>query len=352
MPTGPRPPPFRRAPHAILALAIVLFGAVPSTATDALLLRISVENVPEHFQARMVRRFSELVARGSNGSLIVEFYDSAKLYRDSDVVTALARGDVEMAVPGIWQFDRSVPATAALMLPSTFGRNGKTMRALVDGPFGRAVDSRISAALSCVVIGNWLDLGGVAVFSRTKPIRTADDFVGLKVRVAGGRGNEERMRELGALPVSISSPDLPSFLDRGLVDAVLSTWETIASAGLDAHGLKYAFADDEYYPFYIPIVNAAFWNRLTEAQRRLITDTWAELLPEARATAVGAQVSARTTLEKRGLVVEVPAAKTIDAMRSSLLAQEGPMASRLGVPSDMLTMLERELADMTSGTDD
>ncbi len=312
-------------------------------------MRISVENVPSHFQAQMVRRFSELVAERSKGSLVVEFYDNARLYRDSDVVTAIARGDVEMAVPGIWQFDRSVPATAALMLPSTFGRRSETMRALVDGALGKAIDARVESALSCVVLGGWLDLGGVAIFSRTRPLTKAADFVGLKIRVAGGRGNEERMRALGALPVSIPSPDLPSFLDNGLVDALLSTWETVASAGLDGHGLKYGFADNEYYPFYIPIVNAVFWNRLSEDQKTILAETWSELLPMARETAVAAQTSARQLLAKRGLRVELPDAPTIESIRTSLMSREDQMAATLGVPPDMLELLRSQLVLIKSG---
>ncbi|HUX38617.1 MAG TPA: TRAP transporter substrate-binding protein DctP [Rectinemataceae bacterium] len=333
----------------LISFVILLVSSLPAAAEDRLLLRISVENVPSHFQAQMVRRFSELVAERSKGSLVVEFYDGAKLYRDADVVTAIARGDVEMAVPGIWQFDRSVPATAALMLPSTFGRRSETMRALVDGALGRAIDARVESALSCVVIGGWLDLGGVAIFSRTRPLTKAADFVGLKIRVAGGRGNEERMRALGAFPVAIPSPDLPSFLDNGLVDALLSTWETVASAGLDAHGLRFAFADNEYYPFYIPIVNAAFWKKLSGEQRALLADTWSELLPKARETAVAAQAGARDALAKRGLRIELPDASTIESIRASLMAKEDRMAARLGVSAEMLELLRSQILLIKSG---
>jgi len=305
-------------------------------------MRISVENGASHFQARTVQRFAELVARRSEGALLVEFYDGARLFRDADVVAALGRGDVEMAVPGIWQFDKAVPETAVLMLPSAYARPIGLMRRLADGPLGAALGERISATVGARVIGRWLDLGYAHLFA-SKPIGRIEDLRGVTVRVAGGRANEERMRALGAEPVAISQKDLPAYLDRGLVGAVLTTFETVASAGLDGHGLKAAFVDSEYYPFYIPLVASSFWERLSPALRKTIAEAWEELLPAAREESTRAQEAARAGLAARGMRIGAPSAAETEAIRRELVAREDGMAGRLGVPERMLSLLRDEI---------
>ena len=79
----------------------------------------------------------------------------------------------EMAVPGIWQFDRIVPDTGAFMLPRMYGRTWLECRAAADGALGTYVRGRIEAAAPLVVVGRWLDTGHGHIFSTGKGIRSA-----------------------------------------------------------------------------------------------------------------------------------------------------------------------------------
>lgn len=327
-----------------MAGALLPWILAPSAADERLLMRISVENVASHFQARTVQRFSEILSVKSSGTIIVDFRPAARFFRDADVATALARGDVEMAVPGIWQFDRNIPDTAALMLPSVYARPTEMMRALVDGPLGSSLNEAIEKGLDVKVLGKWLDLGYGQLFGVGKPIARIADIKGRTIRVAGGRGNEERIRSLGASPVSIPSPDLPNYLGKGLVDGILSTFETVDSAGLDGLGLRSALEDNEYYPFYVPLLSSAFWKRLTPAQRSLVTSAWDEVIGPAREEARAAQTAARARLVERGMRVTVPSPSETEATRISLISQEDGMASRLGVTPAILTLLREQLA--------
>ena len=329
------------------ALSILLSLLIPTfvaTAQTPLLCRVSVENPASHFQARAVRQFTVLLAERSKGVLRVEFYDTAKLYRDADAVSALAAGQVEIIVPGIWQLDRFVPETAALMLPSTYAQPQSVIRALVDGPFGESLSASIGKVLGAVVLGPWLDVGYGQLFSSARPIRTIGELGGKRIRVAGGKANEERIRALGGTAVSISMQDLPSYLERGLLDGILSTYETIDSARLDGQGIKWVLEDNEYYPYYVPLAGAHFWTKLTPELKELVVRTWNEIVGPAREESIRAQLAAKKNLQSRGLVVYQPTEEELKVTRRKLLDAENAIALRLNIPAETIGLLRSEIA--------
>jgi TRAP-type C4-dicarboxylate transport system substrate-binding protein len=67
------------------------------------------------------------------------------------------------------------------------------------------------------VFGFYLALNSYNIMSR-KPIRTIDDFKGLKIRALGDQA--ALFKKLGAVPVSVTAPEIYTALERGLFDAV------------------------------------------------------------------------------------------------------------------------------------
>lgn len=321
-------------------LTFILVAGCGVAAQPKIPFVISVENVSAHFQAKATREFAEKLAARSAGELDVRYYDSATLYRDTEVVKKVAKGEVACAFPGLWQLDEMVPDTAVFMLPSVYGRSIAQMRALADGPLGALVSKRIEEALGVVVIGPWLDVGYGQLFGARKDIKGAGDIRGKRIRVAGGRGNEERIRALGASPVLIPSSDLPAYLKGGLLDGLLSTYDTVDSAALDKQGLRSVLEDREYYPFYLPIVSRAVWDAMSPKSRETVIACWREVVGPARDGSAVVQAKAKARLVARGLTVSVPSEEEIDRTRALLLAKEGEIAVRLSVSDEALGLLE------------
>jgi TRAP-type C4-dicarboxylate transport system substrate-binding protein len=67
------------------------------------------------------------------------------------------------------------------------------------------------------VFGFCLSLNACNIMSR-KPIRTVDDFKGLRIRAVGDQA--ALFKRLGAIPVSVTAPEIYTALERGLFDAV------------------------------------------------------------------------------------------------------------------------------------
>lgn len=318
--------------------ALLMLAAMASVHAQPL-FRISVENTDDHVQTRAVARFAEALAARTEGQLRVEFFSNARLFRDRDVVPALADGKVEMAVPGTWQLDRFEPSVGVLLLPAFYGRDRAFLYERFAGPLGDELDRRIERATGTVVAGRWIDLGPIHLFTVDAPIRSHDDIAGLRIRYAGGVVNEMRLAALGADPQLIPWPELPQRLEQGDVAGVLTSFETVASASLWERGIKHAFADAQYFGRYVPLVSRTFWNRISPELREVISDTWNEFADLAREEAARAQDRARDVLAEHGVSIVVPDPAELDRARSRLMAQQDEMIGQLGLDPAVVDLL-------------
>lgn len=323
------------------AIAIASIAAQSSAQPAAVpVFRISLENTADHTQVIAVQRFADALAQRTAGELRVEVYTDAQLFRDRDVVRALYDGKVEMAVPGTWQLDRFEPSVGALLLPAFYGRPASFLNEQVDGEFGAEISRRIEASTGTVVLGDWIDLGAIHLFTVDTPIRRHEDIAGLRLRYAGGVVNELRLAALEANPVLIAWPDFPAHLRAGDVDGVLTSYETVASAALWEDGISYAFEDAQYFGRYVPLVSPGFWRRIPDRLRRIIARTWDEHVEIAREDAARAQAHAKETLRSHGVSIVVPTEQEIVAARRRLLGAQPEMIERLGLDAEIVSMME------------
>ena len=125
---------------------------------------------------------------------------------------------------------------------------------------------------------------GAGIFWNAKrPIRTIEDFAGLKIRVGGGIAADVA-NALGAIAVSKPAPESYELLSTGVVDGVMFPGESIVSFKLDKI-VKFAtaFPGGLYSDSHAVIMNEAAWNKISKADQ----DAISAISGEALARAVG-----------------------------------------------------------------
>jgi TRAP-type C4-dicarboxylate transport system substrate-binding protein len=318
----------------------------PATPMTVPVMRISVENSESHVHTRVVRAFTERLQERLAGRLDVRLFTDGELFRDTDIPVALSQGRVEMAVPGIWHLDRYVPDVSLFLLPMFYGAPPDVSHRLGDGETGQIINSRIELRLSVEVIGRWIDLGYVHIFSNRNPVTGYPDLSGRVIRVAGGRANEMRIAALGAKPVVVAWQDLPFRLGRETLDGVLTSYETVVSAGLWEHGIVGAFEDRQYFARYLPMVSREFWLRLDPEVRRIIREAWDEGVETARAEAARAQRLAKEEAINAGVVVYVPNHNEKNEAWTRLLSHQARIVENLRIDESLVERAMQELADV------
>jgi TRAP-type C4-dicarboxylate transport system substrate-binding protein len=321
-----------------------LLLATAAAAQDAPRLRLSTENAADHLQTQIVSRFAERVRQNAGGRLIVDFQHGARLFRDADVVRALRLGQIEMAVPGIWQLDRVEPSFALFLLPQFYGLGSAANYRVRDGALGRLASERLATNLPLYVLGRWIDLGFAHVFTIDPPVQAVEDLAGLRIRVPGGEPNLWRLSELGARAQVIPWPDVPNALNLRTVNGLVSTYESVDNAGLMRLGLRYAYEDQAYFAQYVPLVAGPFWNRLDPSLRQLLANSWEAEVDEGRALAAREQIEARARLVAQGLRIATPSVTALAETRRRLVARQGSLVTALGIDPALVAMAAELIA--------
>ncbi len=218
--------------------------------------------------SRGMARIIEQVAKATEGALDISLHLGGSLPINTTTITqAVSDGVVQMGDDGY--FLGNVPIAGVLRLPmlirseAEYDKAAAIMAPYIEHAFARK---------GVVVLGTYLYPPQV-MFSRKKLTRIAD-VRGQKIRVSSPEQGEF-IHQLGGIPVTLGAPDVPSALDRGVVDGALTatsggglTWKDL---------LKYTDRFKVNYFNSLVIVNAeafaALPGPMQTALRSAVTDT-------------------------------------------------------------------------------
>jgi TRAP-type C4-dicarboxylate transport system substrate-binding protein len=332
----------------VAASAAVLIGlasfAGPGQAQTK--LRITVDTGPNHVRNIALRVFMDRLQKATKGEIAPEIFEAGQLYAARDEARAVARGDVEMSVTTNSAISAFVSDMNLLDMPLFSGRNPAQVNALVDGEVGKTLARSIETRLDVIVPGRWFLLGFASSFGAGKPIRSYDDFKGMRVRTPGGAAFSARYGALGGEGISIPFPDVPMALSQGTIDALLSTDETVRSGKLYEAGVKTGFVDRISVLYYVPLVNKAFWNKIGDANRKIFLQTWDSIIDDERTDALKRQDQAQQDNAKGGIVYTTPTPEATAAVNAKLLELLPQLVKDLKVDQALVDKTRAEIAKM------
>ena len=292
-------------------------------------LEISLETSPNHVRNISVLEIAKELEKQSGGKLEVKVYHGAAKYKDTDVPKALNQGALDMGIPVTFHLGKYIADFDALDLPIFYGRTRQEIYKVTDGEIGKKLAAALRDKLGVHVVGKWMDLGHQQVYTLSKPINTSADLKNLKIRTPGGAGNVARYNVLGANPVKIAWPDVPQGLQRGTIDGLMTTFESVRSAKLWDSGLKHAYANDQSFTQYVPIISVKTWDKYPKEIQELITRVWSENIDRLRDLAEERQNSATEDAKKNGITVVIPTKADTEATRAKLLGAQDDLVKTL-----------------------
>jgi C4-dicarboxylate-binding protein DctP len=283
-------------------IALVCFMSQPLLAKEVYELVLSSDAVLDHPTNQGILSFIEKLEDKTDGQIKVKFYHSGQLYKDEDIIKALALGSVDMGVPGIWFVDKIDPNAAIVALPMFYAQPPDVTRKLLDGDFGQELSKNLEKKLKVKILGKWLELGMPALHTTDKKIEKLEDLKGLRIRYFGGKINAVRLKALGASPVPIPWPEVAMALTRGTCDGLITSFKPLHSAKLVEAGITYSVKDRQYMMHQVPMVSNKFWSSLPNELQTIMVDVWDENIDYARELAGKMQIEGE--LEVEALLME------------------------------------------------
>jgi C4-dicarboxylate-binding protein DctP len=331
---------FGRLSAAAVALSLgLLAGPVAAQTT----FTITVDTGPNHIRNITLRSFMERLSEATGGELVAELYESGQLYAARDEARAVARGDVQMSVTTNSALSAFASDLNALDMPLFVGLTPEQLSDIIDGPFGQLLAERTAEQLDVVVPGRWFLLGYADTFGAGRDFASFDDYQGARVRIFGGAAFIARLAALGAEGLAIPFPDVPLALTNRTIDGLLTTSETVRSGQLYESGVRSAFTDNAAVLFYIPVVNRAFFDGLSEAHRAAFLEAWDSVIDEQRSEALRRQAEAREHNSANGIVYTDPSPEELAEANAKLQEIVPQLVTDLGVDPAVVA-LAREMA--------
>lgn len=162
--------------------------------TATIRYRLGLNQPAESPTARCMAEMAAAIARETGGAFRLDVYPESRLGPDPQMFADIQAGRLEFFVSGAGLSGLS-PATALPQLPFAF-KNSAAVFAALDGALGRIIRGELAAA-GLHVLG-FMQNGFHHITTSSRPIRTVDDFVGLKIRSPGGAITADFWNTVGA----------------------------------------------------------------------------------------------------------------------------------------------------------
>ena len=186
-----------------------------------------------------VEWMGEELEKGTDGRLSIQIFPSMQLGGEKEMIEQAQVGALAMARISVGPMGPLVPELNVFNLPFLF-RDAAHMEAVIDGPIGDELLQKLTDHPTAGLVGLcWMNAGTRNVYNSQRPIRSAEDLKGLKIRMMGNPIFVDTMNAMGGNGISMGFDQLINGLQTGVVDGAENNYPTYVS------GQHYRYA--KYY---------------------------------------------------------------------------------------------------------
>jgi tripartite ATP-independent transporter DctP family solute receptor len=297
----------------ILGLAHTLISPPPAAADEIekRVIRFAICVPSEHPLAHGARKLSEVAAARSDGKLNVKVYDNCTLGSDSQTIAALRGGTLQMAGPSTTPIATIAKELGMFDLPYVFATSAEADTVL-DGPVGTALLDKLPEK-SLIGLA-YLENGFRNTTNSRRPINTADDYKGLKIRVQQNAVFIDTFNTLGANAVPLPQTEVYTALETGAIDAYEGAVVNILTFKFQEIQKHLTLDRHAYTPFVI-LVAKKLWDDLSPQEQAILREAAIEARDHQRKVSREMEKTAVDELKRDGMeVTELPAAE-VEKMR-------------------------------------
>ena len=295
----------------LVAAAAVAFAQPFATAQTK--WRAAGNFAVEHTSSEAMKLFKEELEKATAGKFVVDLFPAMQLGGAQENVQGVRTGSIQMTWVGMAFLTRTVPELEALSLPFQFTSREQAFR-VTDGPIGAEIDKRIAG--KGVTLLGFMELGARHVTNSKRPIKSLEDFKGLKIRLQPNETHLASFRALGANAVAMDVKELYSALQQGVVDGQENPF-SIINANRYFEVQKFMSNTGHFFDFIVIIANRKAFEALPPAQQKAVRESMNAAVRYQRERAMIQESDSIAEIKRRGVTYDEVSPKLIADMRAA-----------------------------------
>ena len=283
---------------AVLALAAVsAFAEADLSALDPVNLTVyspgNVESVP----TKTIIEYARLVEEASGGKITLTVHHSGELGNDAEALQSIRLGTIDIIFAGTSGYTEFYDKAKILDLPFLF-KDAEQAYEVVNGPIGEQIFADLGS-VGLVYLSEG-DNGMRHISTTNRPVHTAADVEGLKLRVPTSQMYLDCWEALGANPVALALNELAIALSNGTAEGQdNATYHLVANATYD--DIKYFSYINYMWMGCTMAANAGVWEKLPAEYQAILKEQAKVAAKYSFDTIAQDNVTAQATLEAAGV---------------------------------------------------
>ncbi len=249
-----------------LALAAVLAAAATGAQAQTILKIGYATSATSHYGVGSTV-FCEEMEKGTQGRFKCQQFPSSALGGEREQIEAVQLGTQDLVNTSTGPLGNFVPEVRIVDIPFLF-RDYDHARKVMDGPIGQDLQKKMAA--KGLINLAWTENGFRHMTNNKRPINTAEDAAGLKMRTMENKVHMDGYKTFGILPTPMPFPELFTALQQGTVDGQENPIPVILASKFSQVQKHLSLTGHVYSPAAL-ILSPAVWNKLSDADKAVFT---------------------------------------------------------------------------------
>ncbi|WP_165790999.1 TRAP transporter substrate-binding protein DctP [Pleomorphomonas carboxyditropha] len=261
-----------------MSLTLKLIGAVcavtlVATAAEAKTFKIATNVSEESTAGEMIAEFAKTVAEKTEGRVTFKVFANSVLGDQLDYFQQIQKGVIDAGLVNSGVLENVIPAYGVVNLPYMF-RTSEEYQTVMTSPEVRAALFESSAQHNFAPLG-FLSSGFRSIYT-VKPVQSAADLKGLKLRSINSPTYLEMLQLFGAVPTPLAFGELYAGLQQGVVDGAEGGLAGLYSAKF-GEVAKYALRTEQTRLTDFLLTSDKFQKGLTPEDLKTVNDVFADI---------------------------------------------------------------------------
>ena len=261
----------------VLVVAAAAFGGGGQAASSGsgtqkskVVVQLGLENHPGEPITDGIYEWKRLAEEMAKGSLEIQVFPSSQLGSKNQIIDMMLAGmPVITLADGAFFADRGVPDMGITFGPYFFASWDEVWK-LVESNWWKEQSKLLEGKGLKIMAGNWIY--GLRHTITKRPIRTVEDFKGIKLRVPNNLIQIKGTEVMGATPTPMALGEAYTALQQGVVDGVENPLSALYGAKFHEVA-KYLTLDGHIHNAAVWFCGTQFFNTLSKEHQDILIES-------------------------------------------------------------------------------